>query len=145
MLRSAKAFTLVEVLAASLIAAVVAGGTLMAFVTAARIVRRGSTIEHGEASLLASDLLEKIRNRVATSDYDLWFSSHASVTAPSSWSEWISDADSQLPAGGGARSILNARGAERKYLVRPEDCDGDGLMGDCYAVTVKVCWDGCPP
>ena len=49
-LRSTNGFTLAELLASSLIAGVVAGGTLMAFVTAARINRVGNTAAFADSS-----------------------------------------------------------------------------------------------
>jgi len=141
----ASGFTLLEVLVASVIAAVIAGGTMMAFVTAARIGSQQSNPMMAEASGYAQQTLERFRNRVAANSP--WPASEADGV-------WRTDA---LPAAGGTESMLNIGGvvARRCYRVTPEDCDGDGLRADpvtpgeqdCYAVDAKVCWRdlaGCP-
>jgi hypothetical protein len=122
-------------LAASLIASVVAGGTMMAFVTAARISRQQSSPLASEANGFAQQTLEGIRNKVA--DDSTWLSSRAGLG-------WVDD-----PMGGaGGTESITTLSPKRCYRVTPEDCDGvGGTANDCYAVNVAVCWNdlaSCP-
>ena len=135
-------FTLIEVLVASLISAVVAGGTLTAFVTAARLARQASSPASLEAAAYAQQTLEEYRNMIACDS--AWFdSANCTVSAglPSVWT------NEPLPAGG-TESIQNlGGGAKRCYRVNSADCDGNGTTGDCFQVEVVVCWNdftGCP-
>ena len=126
---------------ASVIASVVAAGTLAAFVSAARITQRQNSPEHAEASGYAQQTLERIRNAVAAiaPPVTTWFQDNATGM-------WIDD---PLPGGGGTESI-QGHGAKRCYLVTPQDCDNDGTPADptanppaeedCYSVSVQVCW-----
>lgn len=130
-------FTLVEVMAASMIAAVVAGGTMAAFVAAARMSRAQNSPAFAEASGYAQETLERFRNSIAADSP--WPADEADGL-------WRSD---PLPATGGTQSILDMGGvpARRCYRVTPEDCDGAAGPPDCYAVDVKMCWKdvtGCP-
>lgn len=137
MRHSTEGYTILEMLIASLIAAIVSGGTLMAFVTAARINRSQVSPETAEANLFGQQTLEGFYNRVAADD--TFFSA---LTLQ----QWQDDA---LPAGGGTESI-RTMGAARRYCVIPQDCDADGILAgagappevDCYSVQVRVCWDG---
>lgn len=120
-------FTLMEVIMASVIASLVAGGTLAAFIAAARMTARQGSPAYAEAGGFAQQTLERIRNAVAADD--TWFQTQAAIGT------WIADA---LPGGGGSESI-QALPAKRCYLVTPRDCDA--LPGnDCYSVSVQVCW-----
>lgn len=128
---------MIEVLAASMVAAVVAGGTMMAFVAAARMSRVQDGPGTAEASGYAQQTLEQFRNQVATD------STFLSTRAGPTW--W----KHALPAAASTQSILNMGGvvARRCYRVTAEDCDGVGGAGDCYAMQAKVCWKtlaGCP-
>ena len=129
----APGFTLVEVLVASVIASVVAGGTMMAFVTAARINSVQSNPDMSEASGFAQQTVERFRNQVGADS--TWLSTQADGA-------WHGDA---LPGGGGTASILT-KGPKRCYRVTAEDLDGDTVT-DGYAVSATVCWNdlaGCP-
>ena len=124
MLCGQRGVTLTEVLVASAITSMVAGGTLTAFVTAARIQQATNGPRTVEASGYAQQWLEALRNRVAADD--AFFSSKAGLG-------WQDDD----PATGIVK---------RLYRVEAKDCDGDGIVAgageaDCYAVTVKVCWN----
>ena len=140
-----RGFTITEVLIASLIAAVVAGGTMMSFVTAARITRAKSNVGTAEASNYARETAEKYRNYIACDSP--WF--NATTCAPTGGlpTTWQEDA---LPAPdplANSESILIG-GASRRFCVTAKDCDGGGVggPGNCYAIQVKVCWGGsaCP-
>jgi len=122
-------YTLVEVVVASFLASVVAGGTMMAFVTAARMTQRQGDVRFAEASGLAQQTVEKFRNYVEAGQP--WLTSKAPLG-------WCLD---QLPSSvvAGTESILKMS-ARRCYRVTPEDCDGVGGPGDCYALQVAVCW-----
>ena len=143
LMRQARGFTLVEMLVSSLIASVVAGGTMMAYVTAARITRQQNSSNTTEASLFAQETIERFRNRIAArlpTEEVPWPGANVGT-----WQ------DDPLPVdGGGSDSILQTPGrATRVYCVMKVDCNGNGTVtdpDDCYGVQVKVCWNGtqCP-
>jgi len=133
-----RGLTLVEVVIASLVASIVAGGRLMAFVASTRMTTSQDLMTNAEASALAQEAVEQFRNRVAADD--TWLSIQAALTANDGW------VAEPLPATGGTESKLNAS-AKRCYRVRAADCDGVGGAGDCYAVQSRVCWNNvsnCP-
>ena len=125
---SARGFTIIEVLAASVVAAVVAGGTMMAFVTAARIQALQTNPHLAEADGLAEQTAERLRNQVA-----------ADLNLPVGG--WQND-----PIIGGGSTSITTLGATRQYRIQPGDCDGDGILAgvageqDCYVVSVQVQW-----
>ncbi len=139
--------TLVEILAGTLITSIVVGGTMTAFVTAARIQHVTASALAMRASDSVQELLERLRNRVA--EDDAFFEDKALATGlpPGVWLN--DDASTQvppLPIGDPAEEV------KRVYKVQGKDCDNDGLVAspgpplgpaevDCYSVTVKVCWD----
>lgn len=130
-------FSMLEVLMASLVASVVAAGTMASFITAVRITRQHNSPEYAEASGYAQQTLERIRNAVAANPAPgtTWFQDNATGA-------WIDD---PLPGGGGSESI-QAHAARRCFFVTPRDCDNDGAAAnppveeDCYSVSVQVCW-----
>ena len=136
-----RGLTLLEVIIASLVASIVAGGTLMAFVTAAKMTTSQDLMTNAEASALAREAVEQFRNRVTADEADVtWWQNQAALTANDGW------VAEPLPATGGSESKLNI-GAKRCYRVRAADCDGVGGAGDCYAVQSRVCWNdvsNCP-
>ena len=138
-----RGLTLIELVAAAVIGAVVAGGTLMAFVTAIRISSRtGAT---GVAFLL-QQTLEKYRNHIACDD-NKWFSTttcQMSITPctpdASKPNECMCDSNNPpkcftedpLPAEAGLT------GAIRAWQAEPADCDGVGGVGDCLKLTARL-------
>ena len=81
-----RGLTLVEVVIASLIASIVAGGTLMAFVTSARMTASQNPVANAEASALAQEMVEQFRNRVTADTVDvLWWQAQAGLTANDGW------------------------------------------------------------
>ncbi len=157
-------FTLVEVLAASAIGAVVTGGTLMAFVTAARLTAERDDPSIVEASGFAQQTIERFRNRIACDDV-VWFDASCQPldipgriqSAPGAWTPdpFVNSGGGNYPLG--SLSILDVDGdgaydaaARRCYRAWQVDCDGDGTDGDCYAFEAQVCWRDatgctCPP
>lgn len=137
---NAKGFTLIEVMIASLIATVVAAGTLMANVAAARIVRAESHTMYAEASAYAQQTTEQFRNMVACGEGNPgeWFDI-ANCNPTGVPAVWTNDA---LPAGG-SESLTQDPNAKRCYKVTPAPPD----CADCLQVEVSVCWNdltGCP-
>ena len=122
MTANTKGFTLTEIIVGSTIASVVLAGTMSAFVTAARIHRAQNGPMFAEAAGYAQDTLETVRNHVAADDS--WFANQV----PGGWK-----VDPDFP--GFPTTLI-----KRIYRVDPVDCDGDGTAGDCFAMTVKVCW-----
>jgi type II secretory pathway pseudopilin PulG len=133
--RRAAGFTMVEALVASVIVAVVAGGTMMSLVTAARISRAQSSPGISEATGYARETTEKFRNHIACGPP--WFDAACNPLLPVGW-----QAD-PLPGAAGSESILNT-GAARWYRVSAQDCDGNAAPGDCFQMEVKVCWNNEP-
>ncbi len=138
--RGTQGFTMLEVLVASIVGALIAGGTMMAFVTAARISRNETGPDSAEASAYARETLERLRNDVAADPSPSWFQANAGLgwqpdTIP------LPPAPGDCPTAGKNQSILCRGPVTRRYKVTAEDCDGVGGTGDCYAVSVKVCWD----
>jgi len=120
--KSCEGLTLIEIIVATVIGALVAGGTLMAFATSAKFATQVAP-NRAEAAALAQQTLDRFRNFVA--EGDPWL-------APTPWT------DDAIPTGP-LPSIANF-GPSRQYKVDPLDCDGDGTPGDCYQVQVKVQW-----
>ena len=130
---------MVEVVIASLVASIVAGGTLMAFVTAARMTASQDPVANAEASALAQETVEKFRNFVGD---DAMWNNWLTANADGSW-----HSDPPVVGSGGSESKLTVAGAKRCYRVTPADCDGDGAADDCVAVQSRVCWNNvsnCP-
>jgi len=128
-----RGITLVEVIATSVIAALLAGGVLNAFLTAIRISQ--SSTGSVEATYLAQQTLDGLRNHMACDDQ--WFQPadpecHPTTLPPDGTVD-------KLPEG----SPLIALGGERTYTVTPgEDFDGDG-QPDYLVVKATVTWN--PP
>ena len=129
------AFTLLEVLAASVISSFVAGGTMLAFVTAARITMTQDHAVISEANSFAAQSLEKWRNRVAADDNSL---PNEAATMPDA-NAWVFDGFDASPPGG-TESIRNlGAGAVRCTRVR------NACGGNCYQVEAQVCWNTIDP
>ena len=132
-----RGLTLVEVVIASLIASIVAGGTLTAFVASSRMMGSQDLVTNAEASALAQETIEQFRNRVTAIQADMdWWAAQAASTANDGWV-----AELLPPSVGGTESKLDAATSKRCYRVRVADCDGVGGPGDCYAVQSRVCWN----
>lgn len=119
-MRARGGFTLIELLLASMASAVIGGGTLMAFVTAARISANQLTPTVIEATGLAAQTIEKYRSRVARDDG--WLAAQVPLG-------WQTDA---LPGGAGTESMQP--GARRCFRVT------NACGGLCYQVEAQVCW-----
>ena len=140
-----RGLTLVEVMIASLITSVVAAGTFMAFVTAARMGQVQNDPQSAEAAGFAQQTIERFRSFIACSPAGVpaspWFDASCAATLPAGWQ------NDPLPAaaGAGSKSILNTVTA-RRYCVKAVDCDGNGTAGDCFSMKADVCWNGtaCP-
>ena len=140
--------TLLEVLVAAVIAAVVVGGTMTAFLTATR-VSKVSSEEMGTAAY-AQQTIERFRNKVAcrqstedptssASTTPTWFDSACAPAVPSSAQgpdNWETDGD---------LSGSGIPGATRQYQVVAVDCNGDSVasnsIDDCLQVTSTVHWE----
>ncbi len=137
--------TLFEVIVAAVIVLLVVGGTMMAFLTASQMTRRGSTT-HTEAAFYAQQTMERLRNKVACrqttavppeTPQDAWNDANCQFDPPTGW---IPDT---LPTGGPPGSITNpAYSATREYRVEPWDCTNNTSVPpyDCYRVTTKIQW-----
>ncbi len=116
-------FSLIEVTVASVLGALVAGGTMLAFVTATRLSHGSS--DEALAADFAGQGLETYRNHVACDD-GTWFASTtcaAQTTTPES--------NVPLPA---------LPSGTRTVTATPADCDGDTVLGDCLQVVAKITW-----
>ena len=117
-----RGMTLIEIIVASVIGLLIAGGALMVFVTATRISGRSST----DAPFVAQQTLEAFRNLIACED-QTWFdpSNCTATSLPAPWTP-------HTPLPGGTKATA------RDYQVTAVDCDGVGGPGDCFQVQVKV-------
>ena len=132
-----RGMTMVELLVATAIVALVLLGTMSALVTAARIGSRQNGPLYASAASTAQYTLEAARNQVGvdptTRQSNKWFFDRRQ-TAPQPWSNWTDDDDLRVdPSTGG--------GITRKYLVQQLNCDGVAGLDNCYAVTVRTCWN----
>ena len=141
-------FTLAEVLVGALIGAVIAGGTMAAFVTAARLMRAQSNPDITEVTSMAEQTLESRRNFIGCDSP--WFDPTTCTPAgglPTTWQDApLVDGQGQPYPPSSPQSILADPTLQRRYCVTPQDCDGNGATGDCFSVQAKVCWNGtaCP-
>ena len=135
LLTSARGFTILETMVASVIGGVVAVGTLMSFVAAGRIMQTQDNMAVAEASAMAQETVERFRNNIACDGF--WFDASCNYIGPAGWT-----ADPLPPApSGGSESILNSV-SQRCYRVNPADCGGG--LGSCFTVDVTVCWNSEP-
>ena len=127
-----RGFTILEVMIASVIAGVVAAGTLMSFVAAGRMMDVRNNMSTVEATTLGQDSMEHFRNHIACQPP--WFDVNCTYIWPAGW---FLD---PFIGGGGSESILGAA-ARRCYQVTSNDC-GTGIPNSCFIVDVRVCWTG---
>jgi len=134
-------FTLVEVIIASLVVAVVAGGTMMAFIASANMTgpysygtsRTQDLPTLAEANALVQQTVERLRNEVVEPLSPSLLASQVGLG-------WQSDNPAALPVGADTASKL--AGVKRCYRVVWADCDGNGVAAnDCYLVQTQVCWN----
>ena len=132
--------TLLEVLVAAVIATVVVGGAMTAFLSATKVSKVSS--EEAGSAAYAQQTIERFRNKIACRQStelatDTWFDSACAPAVPSTAlsPSWETDGDlsgSGLP------------GATRQYQVVAVDCNGDSDasdgIDDCLQVTSKVHW-----
>ena len=118
--------TLLELTAAAVLGSLIAGATMMAFMTATKVSRQSST--NRDLMPAVQETLEKYRNRIACDDP--WFNLATCVMAAQN------AVNEPAPL---APSLL-AMGGTRDYTMTPADCDGDGTVGDCYRASVHINW-----
>lgn len=123
--------SLVEVLAGAVIGAVVAGGTMTAFVTALRIAEPPRV--NVEAIQMLQQTMERQRNRIACDDG--WFNTATCRADFAPSRAFTPDPTSPLLRGPNNRFSGPMPVAEMK--AKQLDCSGDGVP-DCMQVTVRV-------
>ena len=126
-----RGFSLVEVMVGSVAMVLLAGGTMMAFVSARRIAQEGSNMTKAASYLQQS--LERNRNMIACDT--AWFDASCN---PNPNPGGLPDSTPDPFA-----SPSDMYGGSRKVTVTPMDCDGVGGTGDCFEVAVTVHWN--PP
>ena len=132
-LKSNRGVTMMELLTASVIAAFLAGGTMIAFLAASKLTRQAPV--DVEAVSFAQQTLEGLRNRIACND--AWFDPSTPQCDPDPTVLTGSPQPDGLPAS----ALRDTYNGTRTYTVTPEDCDGDGTAGDCFKVKVTVSWN----
>jgi prepilin-type N-terminal cleavage/methylation domain-containing protein len=114
--------TLIEILVAMVILGVLAGGTLMVFLTAIQVAKQAGI---GQGTIfLAQQTAERFRNKIACQQLgeaasDTWYGA-GPVCAPTP------------PVGAQTDLVTGAT-----YEVTPVDCDGDAIVGDCLEMRVR--------
>jgi len=127
--RGQKGITLVEILVSSIIGALIAGGTMTAFLLAARNTR--ASMGHADMAALFQESFEKIRNSVSCENSPYFDGNCNPVTVPG-----LNDND-PIPAEHPLKRWDPT--ATRTVGVEAHDCDG--LPGnDCLKVIVKIHW-----
>ena len=120
--------TLVEVVVAAVIGALVAGGTLMAFVTAQQLTQIAAT--QVESTYDAQQTIDRYRTRIACRQVsemsDAWLNEECNAMTP------FTKTDTLPPESSG--SVTG-----REYKVEPVDLDSDGKV-DYFKVVTKVTW-----
>ena len=124
-----RGFTMLEVIVAAAIGALLAGGTMVAFMMTSKMSMDASN--KSEAAYLTQQTMERFRNKVAC-DESRWFDASCKSTMTGAW------IDDPIPAG--AAPSVAGFAANRQYKVEPADCDGDGTVGDCLKVVTKLSW-----
>ena len=122
---------------ASVITSVVAAGTMMSLVAAARMQADPNAPQTVEAADFAQQTIERFRSNIACrqpGDPTGWFDATCAATLPVGWQ------DDPIPAGAATESILPA---ERRYCVQPTP-PAECAAGNCYTIQVQVCWNGAP-
>ena len=145
-----RGFTLIEIIAAAVLAAVIAGSSMFAFVAAARMMSKGDTPAIAEASGYAQQTIEKFRNMIACDSP--WFTPGTTCApnlAPGGMpDEWTEDPlPDRNPANTESYLDLAAttpKTARRCYRVTPRSCDVDAAVGDCFEIEVTVLWNESP-
>lgn len=114
-------FTLIEVLVAMVILGILAGGTLLVFVTAIQISKE--TGANQTIIFSAQQTAERFRNKIACRQLG--------ETASDTWYDGSAACNAAAPAGPQTDPVTGAT-----YEVTPVDCDGDGTVGDCLEMKV---------
>ncbi len=141
-----KGLTLVEVIIASLVVAVVAGGTMMAFIASANMtgpysgnVTSPNSVQGSqdlstlaEANDLAQQTVDSLRNEV-----QMVGATDSPVLQSKTPGQWYCGA--AVPLAGSGSKLTGS--PVRRYQVFKADCDGDGTTGDCYGLQSQVCWN----
>lgn len=133
MLSPRSGITLVEILIAALVGVMIAGGTMLAFVSAKKTSVGAAGVV--EAADFAQQTIERFRNKIACDNSD-WFTAATCATTLPAAPAWTADG---LPASPGPLSMIG-QGGIRRYQVTPLDCDNDGTVGDCFQVDANVRW-----
>jgi Tfp pilus assembly protein PilE len=134
-LRSNKGVTLIEIISAAVIAAMLAGGVLVAFLVAVRLSYRASYTSEGSA--YAQQSLERFRNRIACRQpaeaaNSTWYDANCIANLPASP---ITD-----PLPSSTTSSIANLGSNRSVALTPVDINGDG-NADYIIVRAKVQWN----
>ncbi len=132
--RADQGMTLIEVLAASVIGALLAAGTILALVMGVKLSR--ASVTSSDASAYAAQTIERNRNRIACDD--AWFNSGCTYAGPGPSVE-----QPDAPALPTDSSLEPLPDVNRRFTMEPKDCDGVDGPGDCYLMTVLLHWD--PP
>lgn len=127
LLTNHQGLSLIEIIAASVVGALLAGGTMTAFVMGLKTSQQ--SLSTAQATQLAQQTLERFRDKIACQN-GRWYNDSCAPTLPSG------AVDDDLPPG----SALATFDGSRKYTVTKEDCDGDGTVGDCLQVVSRVTW-----
>ncbi|MBI4597265.1 MAG: prepilin-type N-terminal cleavage/methylation domain-containing protein [Candidatus Omnitrophica bacterium] len=125
-----KGFTLMEVMIGAILFAVVAAGAMMAIMSTARMSKNENNTRYAEASALAQQTIERLRNHIACDD-PAWFDANCNLIAQGWQADNIAD----------ARGSKGLAGPLRCYRVRQLGAGVDCPGGGCIAIDVQICWN----
>ena len=132
-----RGFTLTEVLIGSVVFTVVAGGAMVAMLTAARLNRSTNHTQFADANVLAQQTIEKFRNLVACDNASFFNPADCSLIAIPLPSAWTSD---DIPPDATTERLQVAKRCFRFRNDATAQCPGE----TCLAIDVKVCWNNEP-
>lgn len=129
-----RGMSLMELLAAAVIGSLMAGGTLLAFVTAMRI-RHPNRVNADQMQLLYYEV-ERLRNRIACDQWS-WFNPVCRGRRD------IPTEQDNSPLPLKLRDSPDVAGVVREVIAQPQDCTGDGI-DDCMKVTARLVQGAAP-
>lgn len=127
-----------EILMASILAAVIAAGMMASLIAANRITHKHNASTMAEAGGQTQQLIEAVRTQVGAD-----VTGQLLAAGTGGWTGFVFGGDK----GQELQLAVSGQAPVGQYRVDPADCDGVNGVGDCYTISVRACWDdsdACP-